>query len=85
MGRIRLAKLGEPLGMLLARRFGGFLACFGHAMPSFMVNSCLLFSWLVDFDFLHFSLLMEPNAKPHSLVQCLSLIGNVVTLSAMLL
>ena len=64
MGRIWLANLGEPLGTLLARRFGGFLACFGHAMPSFMVNSCLLFSWLVDFDFLHFSLLMEPNANP---------------------
>ena len=64
MGRIRLAKLGEPLGMLLVRRFGGFLACFGHAMPSFMVNSCLLFSWLVAFDFPHFALLMEPNANP---------------------
>ena len=40
MGRIWLAKIGEPLGMLLARRFGGFLARFDSAMPSFMVNAC---------------------------------------------
>ena len=65
MGRIRLAKLGEPLGMLLARRFGGFLACFGYTMQSFMVNARVLL-WVVAFDFQDFVPLMEPNADPLS-------------------
>ena len=54
MGRIRLAKLGEPLGMLLARRFGGFLTCFGYAMQNFMVNARLLL-WVLVFDFQDFA------------------------------
>ena len=62
MERIRLAKLGEPLGTFLAWCLGGFLACFGYAMQSFMVNA-QLFLWVVAFDFQNFALLMEPNAN----------------------